>query len=794
MLSFLKRLFGRSTAQESLQAAHAGRRAGLRESEEHFAQLVAGVRDYAVFLIDRRGNVLSWNVGAERLKGYKPDEIVGQHFSRFYPAEAVSSGWPAHELELASANGRFEEEGWRVRKDGSRFWASVAITPLRDEAGGVRAFLKITRDLTDRQQAEEQARRLHQADAARKAAEAAAEEIDRQRQQLEVTLASIGDGVVVTDREGHVTFLNPVAAGLTGWEAQEATGQPLGRVFRIVNEETRRPVENPVTRVLREGVVVGLANHTVLIARNGREVPIDDCGAPIRAGGGAVNGAVLVFRDVTEARRAAEARSYLAAIVESSDDAIIGKTLDGRIASWNRGAERLYGYSAAEIVGKPLSTLVPPEHPDELPAIMDRVRRGEHIDHFETVRVRKDGSRVEVSLTISPIWDTEGKVVGASKIARDITARKEDERRRTEFLALLAHELRNPLAPLRNSLEVMRLAGDNPEAVEQARSMMHRQLQHLTRLVDDLLDVSRISRGKLQLRKERVPLAAVVRHALDVCEGMAKQNGHDLTVTLPDEPVYVDADTTRLAQAVCNLLSNAVKYSDPGSRVWLTVRREGADAVISVRDVGVGIPAEMLPRVFDMFVQVDRTLERAHGGLGVGLSIAKRLVEAHGGTVEARSPGYGHGSEFVIRLPVVRATVYELSEGGPRPGAAGGRRILVVDDNRDAAASLAMMLKIMGHEVRTAHDGLAGVEAAAASRPDVILLDIGMPKLNGYDACRRIRAEPWGQDVFIVAVTGWGQDEDKRRSLEAGFDHHLTKPVEPADLERVLLASRTGAS
>jgi len=795
MLSFLKRLFGRSPTHESLPAAQAGRRFGLRESEEHFAQLVAGVHDYAVFLLDRRGNVLSWNAGAERLKGYKADEIVGQHFSKFYPEEAVSSGWPAHELEVASANGRFEEEGWRVRKDGSRFWASVAITALRDDARGVRGFLKITRDLTDRHQAEEQARRLLQEESARKAAQASAEEIERQRQQLQVTLASIGDGVVVTDREGHVTFLNPVAAELTGWNTQEATGQPLDRVFRIVNEETRRPVENPVTRVLREGVVVGLANHTVLIARDGREVPIDDCGAPIRAGGGAVNGAVLVFRDVTEVRRAAEARSYLAAIVESSDDAIIGKTLDGRIASWNRGAERLYGYSATEMIGRPLSTLVPPEHPDELPAIMERVRRGEHFDHFETQRVRKDGSRVEVSLTISPIRDAEGKVVGASKIARDITARKEDERRRTEFLALLAHELRNPLAPLRSSLEVIRLAGDDREAVEQARSMMDRQLRHLTRLVDDLLDVSRISRGKLQLRKERVPLAAVVRHALDVCEGMAKQNGHDLTVTLPDEPIYVDADTTRLAQAVCNLLSNAVKYSDPGSRVWLTVRREGADAVISVRDAGVGIPAEMLPRVFDMFVQVDRTLERAQGGLGVGLSIARRLVEAHGGTVEARSPGYGHGSEFVIRLPTVRSTVHEQPEGGgPGPRLAGGRRILVVDDNVDAAASLAMMLKIMGHEVRTAHDGLAGVEAAAASRPDVILLDIGMPKLNGYDACRRIRAEPWGRDVFIVAVTGWGQDEDKRRSLEAGFDHHLTKPAEPADLERVLSASRTATS
>jgi PAS domain S-box-containing protein len=759
----------------------------LRLSEERFRLMVEGVKDYAIFMLDPRGRVATWNAGAERLKGYKADEIIGQHFSRFYPQDALDRGWPEEELRRATADGRVEDEGWRLRKDGSRFWANVVITALRDASGTLRGFAKVTRDLTERRQAEANARRLLQEEAARKAAQEAAEVIERQREQLQVTLTSIGDAVVVTDREGVVTFLNPVAAALTGWEPHEAVGQPLAQVFRLVHERTRQPVENPVNRVFRENRVVEMANRTALLARDGREVPIADSAAPIRGRGGAVCGAVMVFRDVSEARRAMEARLYLAAIVESSDDAIMGQTLDGRIASWNRGAERLYGYTAAEIVGQPLALLVPADHPDELPVITERIARGEYIEHFETQRLRKDGSRVDVSLTISPVKDAEGRVIGASKIARDITARKEEDRRKSEFLALLAHELRNPLAPMRNGLQVLRLAGNNRAEAERARTLMERQLQHLVRLVDDLLDVSRISRGKLRLRKERITVQAAAEHALEVCGQVVKDQGHELMVRLPEEPVYVDADRTRLAQALCNLLTNAAKYSDPGSRIWLTAERQGGEAVLRVKDTGIGIPPDLLPRVFDLFMQVDRSLEKSQGGLGVGLTIVKRLVEMHGGSVEAHSEGPGRGSEFVIRLPVVLSVVRESPQTDDRQTERPARRrILIVDDNVDAALSLAMMLELAGNEVRTAHDGEAGVEAAEAFRPDVILLDIGMPKLNGYEACRRIRARPWARDVVLVALTGWGQEEDRRRSREAGFNNHLVKPVEPADLDELL--------
>ena len=760
----------------------------LRLSEERFRLLVEGVKEYAIFMLDPQGRVATWNSGAERLKGYRAAEIVGQHFSCFYPAESIAKGWPEEELRRATAEGRIADEGWRVRQDGSQFWASVVITALRDDAGVLRGFAKITRDLTEERKAKESARRLMQEEAARRAAEEAAEQIERQREQLHVTLSSIGDAVVVTDESGIVTFLNPVAVGLTGWQLHEATGQPLEQVFRIVNEESRQTVENPVSKVFRENRVVAIANHTALLAKDGREVPIEDSAAPIRSRDGTIGGAVLVFRDVTEARRAIEDRLYLAAIVDSSDDAIIGQTLDGRIASWNRGAERLYGYEPREVIGKPLSLLMPAERADELPALTERLKRNERVAHFETERVRKDGSRVDVSLTISPVKDAEGKIIGASKIARDISARKEEDRRRDEFLALLAHELRNPLAPLRTGLEVMQLAGDDREAVEQVRNLMERQLQHLVRLVDDLLDMSRISRGKLQLRRERIALTSVVGHALEMCGPIMDDRDQQLTVTLPEEPIFVDADPTRLAQALCNLLTNAAKYSERGSRIWLAAEQQRGDAVISIKDNGVGIPPEMMPKVFDMFTQVDRSMEKTQGGLGVGLAIVKRLVEMHGGTTEARSEGYGQGSEFTIRLPAAASAAREqkTQAGEPPLRAPLHQRILVVDDNVDAATSLAMMLKMMGNQVQTAHDGEVGLEAAAAFRPDVLLLDIGMPKLNGLDVARRIREQPWGRRVTLVALTGWGQEGDRRKSKEAGFDFHLVKPVEPAALEKIL--------
>ncbi len=794
MWEFLRRFLGTkgtgappAPAPDSALAGQKRPEAGTRESDERLRLMVEGVKDYAIFMLDPEGYVVTWNAGAERLKGYTAQEIIGQHFSRFYPEEAIDRGWPNEELRRAIADGRIEDEGWRLRKDGTKFWASVIITALRDATGVLRGFGKVTRDLTERRQAEENVRRLIQEEAARKAAEASAEELDRQREQLQVTLSSIGDAVVVTDHRGRVTFLNAVAMDLCGWRNEEAAGLPLEKIFHIINEQTRRPVENPIEVVLRENRVVELANHTALVGRDGREVPVEDSAAPIRTRSGSIAGAVLVFRDVTEVRRATEARLYLASIVEFSDDAIIGQTLEGRIASWNRGAERLYGYTSQEAIGQSLTLLIPPDHRDELPAIIERIRRSEFIEHFETQRVRKDGVRVDVSLTISPVRNSEGEIIGASKIARDITARKEEDRRKGEFLALLAHELRNPLAPLGNGLQVLRQSGDRPEVVERVRPMMERQLHHLVRLVDDLLDVSRISRGKLELRREPLALGAAVQHALDVFGQPIRDHNHELRVSIPEEPIVIEADRTRLTQMISNLLSNADKYSPPGRPISLTIERQDNEAVIRVKDEGMGISPEFLPHVFEMFTQGDLSLEKAQGGLGVGLTVVKRLIEMHGGSVEAKSAGAGKGSEFILRFPLAfaEAPAPPPSRTAP-PATTVPRRILVVDDNVDSADSLAMLLKMVGHDVHTANNGFAGLETASVLQPDLILLDIGMPGLNGYEVARRIREEPWGKTITLAALTGWGQRDDRLRSREAGFDLHMVKPVEPAELERLL--------
>lgn len=619
---------------------------------------------------------------------------------------------------------------------------------------------------------------------------------DQQRESLRITLASIGDAVLTTDAEGRITSLNSAAAALTGWTQDEAAGRPLEEVFRIINEWTRQTVENPAQKVLASGKPVGLANHTLLIAKDGTERPIDDSASPIRDAEGNIKGVVLIFRDISERRRAERIRLRLAAIVESSDDAIFSKDLDGILTSWNQGAEQLYGYCAEEVVGKPVSILFPPDHSDELAVIMERIKFGERIEHYETIRQRKDGRRFEAAVSISPLKDESGRIIGASDITRDISERKrlyqqlqEADRRKDEFLAILAHELRNPLAPIRNALEILRLAGDNKAALEHIRTIMERQLQQMVHLIDDLLDVSRISRGKLNLQMERIELTTVVRHAVEISRPLIEASGHELTVSLPDEPILVDADAVRLAQVFSNLLNNAAKYTERGGRIGLALVRAGSDAVVTITDTGIGIRAEHLPHIFEMFAQVDQSLERSQGGLGIGLTLVKRLTEMHGGTVEAQSEGHNKGTTFRVHLPVASGL---LPQPQPSSSACASKavvepcRVLIVDDHEDTAASMSTILRIMGHDVRVAHDGQMAVAEAGSYQPDVVLLDIGLPKMSGYEVARRIREQPWGKEMRLVALTGWGQEEDKRRAKETGFDHYMVKPVEPAALEELL--------
>ncbi len=848
-----REIVARKEAELALEQANAELQQqveALRASEERFRLLVDGSRDHAIFMLDAAGRVASWNTGAQRIKQYRAEEIVGQHFSRFYPPEAVDRGWPDEELRRAAAEGRYEEEGWRLRKDGSRFWANVVLTALRDEGGGLRGFSKITRDMTERKRAEESARRLLEEEAARRAAEEHAAALWEERERLRVTLRSIGDGVIVTDAESRATFLNPVAEALTGWKTEEAAGHPLLTVFPIINERTRQAVDSPVARVLATGHVVGLANHTVLIARDGTERPIDDSAAPIRAETGRVVGVVLVFRDVTERRRqedalrASEQRLRLlwesaSVLLTTTEPDVMLRELFARIGP-QFGLDAYFNYMLTD-AGDALRLVSCVGIPDDVVGQISRLELGQavcgtvaqrrqpivatHVQQSDDPKVGLVKSLGVRAYACNPL-QVDGTLLGTLSFAsrsrdrleedelellrtichyvavayerlRLVRQLREADRRKDEFLATLAHELRNPLAPLRTGLELLRRSEGDAVASEQARGIMERQIDQMVRLVDDLLDVSRISRGKVRLRKERVELQAVVRSARETVAPLIQIQAHELTVALPPEPVHLDADSTRLAQVLANLLSNAAKYTERGGRIWLTGElasreRERPEVVVTVKDTGIGIPADHLPRLFQMFSQAAPALERSQGGLGIGLSLVRGLVELHGGSVEARSDGVGRGSEFIVRLPVAEAPPPGPEQPAAGDTAGGGRkwRVLVVDDNRDAADALARMLRLMGHEAHLAHDGPEAIQAAEALRPEVVLLDIGLPKMNGYDVARHLRRQAWGAGMTLIALTGWGGEEDRRRSAEAGMDEHLTKPVGLATLEKVLAGLR----
>ena len=634
----------------------------------------------------------------------------------------------------------------------------------------------------------------------------------QQRQEVfGVTLRSIGDAVITTNNEARITYINGVAESLTGWSHEDALGQPLDRVFRIVNEASRQPVDNPALRALRQGVVVGLANHTILIKKDGSECPIDDSAAPIRDEQGHVSGCVLIFRDVTAQRLVEREKAnqlltaqLLASIVESSNDAIISKSLDGIIQSWNAAAERLFGYTSEQAVGRHISLVIPPERLNEEEQIIASLKEGKRIEHYETERVCSNGERITTSLTISPIKDDSGRVIGASKIARDVTERKrmEDDlrrlaadlsaadRRKNEFLATLAHELRNPLAPMSNMLEVLKRSNGDTEILKRAHDTIGRQLAQMVRLVDDLLDLNRITHDRLELRRSEVELSSVIQQAVEVARPLIDEAGQSLIVDLPSEPIYLNADRARLAQLFGNLLNNSSKYTGPEGTISLTAKRIDGEVLVAVKDNGAGIPQDKLDSIFDMFMQVDRTSEQSQAGLGIGLTLVKRLTQMHGGSIEARSAGEGQGSEFVVRLPVLSKPAV-LSQSETAVESSPERRILIVDDNRDSADSLAMLLEITGNKTYMAHDGVEALEAVEKYRPEVVLLDIGLPSLDGHEVCRRVREKSWGKNIVIIALTGWGQEDDRRKSEEAGFNGHLVKPVDYDELLELLSSLTT---
>jgi PAS domain S-box-containing protein len=476
-------------------------------------------------------------------------------------------------------------------------------------------------------------------------------------------------------------------------------------------------------------------------------------------------------------------------------------TADGSVIACNRRFADLLQLPPAFLCGRPLRDFVAPESRATLVALLSEGMTAEAQDAV-TLK-RGDGTPAQVYLGVSAL--REG-ALGMCLMVTDLTERRHYEelqrvqqalrdadRKKDEFLAMLAHELRNPLAPIRNAVQLLQAKGPPTPELQWARGVIDRQVRLMARLLEDLLDVSRISRNTLEVRRERVDLAAVVEAAVETSRPVIEAARHELVIALPGEPIHLEADPVRLAQVFANLLNNAAKYSEDGGHIRLSAERQGDNVVVSVKDDGIGIAPEMLPRLFEIFSQDRPALVRSQGGLGIGLSLVKGLVELHGGRVEANSDGPGRGSEFIVYLPVAAEAPApqpdRAGEGGGQPPAA-RRRVLIVDDSRDNADSLAMLLQIMGHEVETAYDGEQAVESARLLQPEVVLLDIEMPRLNGFDACRRIREQPWGRGMFLIALTGWGQEEDRRRTEEAGFNQHIVKPVDLNLLMKLLASQR----
>jgi PAS domain S-box-containing protein len=512
-------------------------------------------------------------------------------------------------------------------------------------------------------------------------------DLENARDSLQTTLTSIGDAVISTDRKGYIVFSNPAAQSLLRLPEQAMIGKHIDQVFRTMDENSRERLVSPIQRVLTDDDEKNSGEHTILVAEDGTEFPIDDSASAIRNAHGDITGIVLVFRDIRN-RRATQ------------------KLLENQAEELRQRAQLL----------------------------------------------------------------------------------KETDERKDQFLAMLAHELRNPLAPIRNAVEVLKQVGPANQNQQWAADVIERQTRHLTRLVDDLLDVSRITRGKVSLKREVLELATIVNSAVEMSRPLLDAKKHRLEISLPSRPVRVHGDLTRLAQVLGNILNNAAKFTDAGGVIRLEATLENEDAVIRVVDNGIGIPAQLLPHVFDLFAQADRSLDRSQGGLGVGLTLVRALVELHGGRVEAKSAGISQGSEFVVRLPAMASAPEQISANPqPAPGSQ-RRRILVLEDNPDSAEMLRFLLELEGHDVRVALDGAQGLAIGNEFLPQIVLCDIGLPGMNGYQVATQFRTQAQFHQTRLVAVSGYGQEEDRIRSKQAGFDFHLTKPVEP-DVLRALISS-----
>ena len=620
---------------------------------------------------------------------------------------------------------------------------------------------------------------------------------------LSAIVSSSDDAIIGKNIDGIITSWNGAAERIFGYTAGEAIGQSI----RLIVPPDRYKEEDDVLQRIRSGEGVD-HYETIRSARDNHLVQVSLTVSPIKTPDGTIVGVSDIARDVTTAKRLERDALRLAAIVESSEDAIVGKDLNSIVTSWNAAAERIFGYSSAEMIGRSIRQLIPDDRQHEEDDVLRRIRKGQRIEHHETVRRRKDGTLIPVSLTISPIRNEHGDVVGASKIARDITDRKraDEERQRlleiarsasrlkAEFLATLSHELRTPLSAIVGYIRLMQSGLLSADKQSHALETVGRNATSLTQIVEDVLDVSRITSGKLRLDVQPVELSAIVREAAETMQPAADAKGIRVDLIIDPVGTQVSGDPDRLRQVLWNLCSNAVKFTERGGRVQIRLERVNSHVEVTVADTGIGIPAEFLPRLFERFSQADSGVSRMHGGLGLGLAISRHLLELQGGQISAESPGPGYGSMFRVELPLrsVEAPGDQIRHHPSTPSSSGtlqipalqGVRILVVDDDRDAVALVREILENTGATVVTAYSAEDALDKLHRNGANVLIADLGMPVMNGFELIARIRAsDDIGiRDIPSAALTAFARSEDRARALRAGFEMHLSKPIEPGEL------------
>lgn len=756
----------------------------LRDSEERIKQLLS-LMPAAVYTCDSDGRITFYNRRAAQLWGREPrlgadDEKFCGSF-RIWRADGSPLPHDQSPMAFAVRDGRSARDMEAVieQPSGTRVIVNVNADPLYDPDGRRSGAINVFEDITQRKQAEEKLRQ--------------SESLLAQAEQV----AHLGSWS--WDLRSNTVTWSDEHYRLLGLQPQDG-GMTYERACRLVHPDNLTSLKSRVNQALRDHEPFEhcwRALHqdgTVRYAHSRGRVELDDHGEPTRMFG--------TIQDITERKQAEQAlresEERFRIMADSSQIMIWVTDARGRIEFVNRAYLEFFGVNRENAAGFDWQTAVHPDDRERYAATFIAAIR-ESKSWCARARVRRhDGQWRWIESRGNPRFDAAGSVTGYIGSTPDITdmyesqqALKDADRRKDEFLATLAHELRNPLAPLRNSLNIQRLEGGMSPTAARMHEMMERQVTHMVRLVDDLLEVSRITRGTIELRKQPVEIAGAVKGAVETTKSLIESAGHELHVALPSEPLWLSADPVRLAQIFANLLHNAAKYTARGGNIWLTIGREENNVVVSVRDTGVGIPAEMLPRVFDMFTQVDNPLRRTQGGLGIGLTLVRSLVQLHGGSVEAHSEGIGKGTEMMVRLPLMAQDL--APSAAPRDysfAPARGRRVLVVDDNRDAADSLSALLRSCGNDVDIAYDGLSALNLIAAHRPAIAFVDLGMPDVDGYDVARRVRGQPELREVRLIALTGWGQEDDRRRSHGAGFDEHLVKPVNLAALQSLLGAPK----